>query len=152
MLQSTTHVHSSVPWWMDSGLPDRTALARQRQVPKKSKMLISSSMRATQACSCTQAPLHHCLLLLSCHCVLKSLSESRVSTVTDRFCFVHSVHLQSLCATGSKAPVWETEAQEPTNSSCDLEHPSRAWSFLIFSIQSIGNVSFLKTKNNTYGL
>lgn len=50
-LRSTTHARSSAPWWMDSSLPHRTAVVQQEQVPKKSKLLVSSSLRATQACS-----------------------------------------------------------------------------------------------------
>lgn len=55
-LRSTTHGHSSAPWWMDSGLPHRTALVQHEQVPKKSKMLTSAGLRPTLACSFIQAP------------------------------------------------------------------------------------------------
>lgn len=48
---STTHAGSSAPWWMDSSLPRSTAGVQQKQVPKKSKLLLSGSLRATQACS-----------------------------------------------------------------------------------------------------
>lgn len=51
MLRSTTHALSSAPWWMDSGLPHSSAVVQQEQVPKKSKLLVSGSLRATQACS-----------------------------------------------------------------------------------------------------
>lgn len=68
---------------------------------------------------------------------------------TARFCFLHSIRQQSLCAVGSEAPLQEIEAQELTSSSRDLERQSRhgpGRSFLIFSSQSIRNVSFLETQ------